>query len=186
MPLADALGRLAARKKVVWQLQPELLLQPNVPQPMHGVAPRVVLGTKWWDAERKRAYASTAYHCQACGVWKFDALGRRWLEGHEVYRIDYCHGRMYYLRTAPLCHYCHNYIHSGRLLALLESGKITHAKYTAIIQHGDEVIKRDGLKFPKPYEGEIAVWSKWRLVVNGKEYPPLYKSQKAWERAFNK
>jgi hypothetical protein len=166
------------------KLRPELLLSPNIPQPMHGMAPREILGRKWWDATRKAAYRATAFHCLACGVHKAAAEYHRWLEGHEVYSIDYVLGRMIYLETVSLCHFCHNSIHDGRLKVLLEKSEIHHAKYAAIIQHRDTVLARAGLIRSVPYNGPVADWSDWRLVLNEIEYPPLFKSFKAWQKAM--
>lgn len=176
-----------------WHPDPSLLLLPNVPKPMHGVAPRVVLGSVWWNKTRKEAYQSTSFHCAACGVWKHDAQYRQWLEGHEVYEINYQRGLMKYLRTVPLCHFCHNYIHDGRLQVLLEQGKISHAKYLAILSHGDRVLQQVGLSKQSKLERDeailsqvIAPWGKWRLVIGRKKYPPLYKSFQEWEKSMRK
>lgn len=166
-----------------WKLRPEILCGVNIPKPLHGVAPRVVLGNKWWDQTRKAAYASTDFHCIACGSFKYDAKGRPWLEGHEIYNIDYQLGRMIYVETVPLCHFCHNYIHDGRLQYLLEEGLIHHAKYVAIIQHGDEVLRKHNLERTY-YEGFVADWQDWRLVVDGVEYPPIYHTREDWERTM--
>lgn len=165
-----------------FKANPRILLCPNVPKPMHGMAPRIVFGNKWWDQTRKAAYKSTNYHCEACGVHKAKAKGRQWLEGHELYRIEYRAGRMIYLRTTPLCHFCHNYIHSGRLQMLLETGKVHHAKYAAIIQHGDRILNAANLIRPRPlpYAGILPSWDSWRLVIDGKEYPGLFKSEAEW------
>ena len=177
-----------------WKRRPEVLLCPNIPKPMHGLAPRVVLGQKWWDKTRQAAYTSTLYHCIACGVYKHDARGHKWLEGHEWYDIDYAKGRMVYVETIPLCNYCHSYIHDGRLLALLKSREITAQRYAAVIQHGDRVLAAAGLQRMTHAErdeaikqlilaGKIADWGRWRLVVDGKKYKPLYKSYEEWEQA---
>lgn len=175
----------------VWKRRPEILLGANIPKPMHGLAPRVVLGTSWWNKERKKAYASTHYRCLACGVHKFYAQYREWLEGHEVYNIDYAKGRMTYVEAVPLCHFCHNFIHDGRLRALLERGQIPHGKYSAIISHGNRVLAEAGLT-KMSYEerdlaytngvlnGSVATWNTWRLAVFGKEYEPIYKSYEEW------
>ena len=195
--LADKL-RGALRPKLAaptWRERPELLLSLNIPAPMYGLAPRVVLGQKWWDTTRKAAYRSTDYHCLACGIPKALATYHHWLEGHEVYEIDYEAGRMRYLETVPLCHFCHNYIHDSRLTMLLQSGKIHHAKYASVIRHGDRVLRRAGLERPSIEErdalikklvrnGRVAEWQSWRLVLFGKLYKPLYKSEEEW-RAEN-
>jgi len=75
--------------RALWKLRPEVLLCPNVPKPMHGLAPRVVLGSAWWDETRQRAYRSTNYHCIACGVSRERAKYHQWMEGHELYSINY-------------------------------------------------------------------------------------------------
>ncbi len=182
-------------KVKAWKPDPKILLCDNIPMPMHGVAPRTILGDKWWNQTRKRSYKSTGFCCAACGVHKLSARYRQWLEGHEIYEVDYKKGTMTYLRTVPLCHLCHNYIHDGRLRALLAKQKITHAKYKAIIQHGDQVLSMANLK-RKPYEdremdasskilsNESASWSQWRLIVNGKQFPPKFKSEYALRKAF--
>lgn len=195
MSLKDKLRKAGVKRppqpKAPLRLRPEILLCPNVPKPMHGVAPRVVLGEKWWRETRQAAYKSTSYHCLACGVYKMDAKHRQWMEGHELYSIDYAKGRAVYLETVPLCHFCHNYIHDGRLQALLDKGQITHSKYASIIQHGDAVLLRAGLVKPRHseresrieleiQEGRVAPWGDWRMVINGVEYPPKYATIEEW------
>lgn len=177
--------------------RPDILMGPNVPKPMHGVVPREILGPKWWDQTRQAAYASTHYRCLACGVYKFNALCKQWLEGHELYDVDYGAGTWTYVETVPLCHYCHNYIHDGRLQAMLDCRDVTYAKYAAIIQHGDRVLADAGLKRPTHREREdvlitavlghrMASWGSWRLILNGEEYPPKFKTPQQWEKAFIK
>jgi len=192
--LASKIKRVRA---IQWALRPEILCSENIPKPLHGVAPRVVLGDKWWNQTRKAAYASTAYHCVACGDHKSQVKGnRKHLEGHELYDIDYPKGLMVYIETVPLCNWCHSYVHDGRLTALMEQGVIPQQKYVAVIQHGDEVLNRYNMVRPSRKErdevialqlsfGKIAEWSKWRLVVNGKQYKPRYKDLKSWEKAHS-
>lgn len=174
------------KKPKRWQVHPKLLLLQRVPKPMHGVAPRIIMGDVWWNKTRQSAYRSTAFHCQACGAYKFDARYRQWLEGHEVYEINRKAGRMTYTETVPLCHLCHLYIHRGRLDALAEKGQITHAKYIAAIQHGDRVLAQAKLSKPGVYKGPTAKWADWRLVFNGKEYPPKYKTEEDWRIVYEK
>lgn len=171
--------------QIVWKPRPEILLGSQIPAPMHGVAPRVVLGQSWWNKERQAAYKATNYHCIACGVHKLSAAYHQWLEGHELYSIDYQKGLMKYVETCALCHFCHNFVHSGRLEALLERGQIHHAKYSSIIQHGHRVIKQAGLTKPEPYSGPFAAWEKWRLQIGRKKYPPLHKTEEDWLKHFN-
>lgn len=171
---------MATEPLPVEERRPEVLLLPNIPKPLHGVAPREILGRKWWDAARKAAYESTGQRCIACGVHKSQAKSRKWVEGHEEYDTDYLLGRLTYLRTIPLCHFCHNFIHSGRLQALLDRGEVHQAKYVGIIQHGERILAEAGLSRPDPYEGPIADWGDWRLVIDGKEYPGKFKTFEEW------
>lgn len=179
---------LQRASKVTWKLRPEILLGPQIPKPMHGVNPRSVLGREWWDKTRRESYRSTAYHCIACGAWKYEAKGRSWLEGHELYEIDYAKGTMRYTETVPLCHYCHAYVHRGRLEALLEQGKITHAKYVAIVQHGDQVLREAGLSLgtSMEYNGQFAEWGKWRMLVGRRRVRPKYKDLEAWLKGHDR
>ena len=183
MEINKLLKRHAKAKTIA--CEPGLLLHPNIPQPLHGVSPRVIMGNRWWQATRQATYKVASYHCLACGVSKLNARYRQWLEAHEVYKVDYLLGRSYYLRTVPLCVSCHNYIHSGRLAMLLGEGKITHTKYTQILIHGDSVLQAANLPRPVPYNGPMAVWGDWRLVFEGKEYPPKFKTQQEWEASHN-
>lgn len=172
-----------SKPRKVWTLRPEVLLHPNVPKPMHGVAPRVILGRAWWDATRKAAYASTDYHCVACGVHKTCAAFHRWLEGHELYEIDYRRGRMTYVETVPLCHACHAFIHCGRLKAMLDKGEVTKQKHDEIMAHGRRALREAGLrKRTGEDEVKLAAWHRWRLVLDGAEHPPKFKSLRDWMR----
>ncbi len=103
-----------------------------------------------------------------------------------MYDVDYLLGRAVYIETVPLCHFCHGYIHSGRLLMLLEGGEITQSRYINIVQHGDDVLGQAGLLHLKHqvYDGPVADWEDWRLVLNGKEYKPKFKDIHAWNKAF--
>ena len=171
MSLIDKLKALARPRS--WKLRPEVLLCPNTPLPLHTVVPRTILGRKWWDATREAAYAATDYHCIACGIYKGDTP-QRWLEGHEIYAVDYSKGRSVYVETVALCNKCHQFIHDGRMEALVDKGEMTKAAYDEVMRHGRRVLKDAGLK-KKPYSGLFAEWENWRLVVNGEEYPPAFK-----------
>jgi hypothetical protein len=137
------------------------------------------LGSKWWDETRYATYLSTNRHCIACGDYYPSHL-----EAHEVYSIDYLAGRMTYIETVPLCHLCHCYIHIGRLQALLNKGEVSQDKFTHVLLHGDQVLLNAKLKRAELYEGPFADWNKWRLVLNGKEYKPVFKTYKAWCKHF--
>ena len=192
MGLADKVNKAVNQiLNPAFKLRPELLLAPNIPKPMHGVAPRVVLGNSWWNKTKKEAKLATDNHCVACGVHKTQAKSRSWVECHEVYDTDYKRGLLTYIETVTLCHYCHNYIHDGRMKHLMEKGELHQSKYVAIIQHGDRVLldaKLERLSYKEREEnvrrtivnGIMANWEDWRMVVEGVSYPPLYKNYAEW------
>lgn len=202
------------------EVTPSILQHPNLPKPMHGLNPRGLLGQRWWDDHRHPAYAERDFHCWACGVHKSEAKVHQWLEGHEEYEIDYPKGRMVFKRVVALCHFCHNFIHSGRLYMLWLDDKITNARFKEIIVHGFNVLQEAGLL---PWSGTIetvllgqrewggrfrgyskskmlkmlaeaktkeddpvgfAAWEDWRLVLEGKEYPPVHATMEDWREAY--
>lgn len=118
-----------------WVLKPEILCHPHIPKPLHGVAPRAIKGQTWWDKTRQEAYRSTDYHCVACGVHKHEAKKHKWLEAHEFWNIDYNTGVCEVKSIEPLCHYCHNFIHSGRLSMIVGKEK-SKQEVIDILEHG--------------------------------------------------
>lgn len=168
------------------QCRPELLLCGQIPAPLHGVNPRSIMGDEWWSAVRVKAIKLKKNHCHACGVHQTRAIFRQSLEGHEVYTLSIRKHRLFYVETVALCHYCHNYIHAGRLEMLFRAGKIKHDYYASILDHGDRVLARYSMKPPAPViiQNVVQSWSLWRMVFDGKEYPPKYRDVKAWEEAY--
>lgn len=180
--LLEKINNVEPSEKLV--LKPEILLHPQIPKPLHTLAPRVVLGKLWWDQTRKEAYKSTNYHCIVCGVHKTRAKYHKWLEAHEVYKIDYEKGRLTYIETVPLCHSCHNYIHVGRMEYLVSVRKMEVRVMREIVCHGNRILKEAKLLKKKQNREKItnsADWKDWRLVVFGKEYGPAFKSYDEWK-----
>lgn len=165
-------------------IRPELLTHQQIPKPLHGVNPRTIFGDTWWNKERKIAYAKNDYHCHACGVHKSQAKFHEWLEAHEAYDYDYPNGKLHFREIVALCHSCHNYIHAGRLIALLQTGKISRMKYDIIVIHGSKILEKHNLK-KREYTGKLPAWNDWRLVIDNKEYAPLYKSYAEWLYNFS-
>jgi hypothetical protein len=65
-----------------------------------------------------------------------------------------------------------------------------------VIQHRDRVLHEARLRKPTLQEREekfkqlvvnnqVAEWSKWRLVLDGKLYKPKFKNMKEWEAHHN-
>ena len=184
--------------------KPEVLQHPNIPKPLHGLAPRVILGQDWWDKTRQEAYASTDYHCIACGIHKTDAKYHRWLEAHEDYTIDYEEGIMKVNKIIPLCHSCHNFIHSGRLSMVSKTADQIN-KAREILKHGFAVLEANNLDafygtiivagrlaVPhncKPIEEDVdkfAKWNDWKMIIDGKEYYSKFKDYEEWSNHYIK
>lgn len=164
-------------------MNPRILLAPNIPKPLHGIAPRVVLGQAWWDTQRKLAYENAGQKCEACGTTRSQAWPKPWLEAHETYDYDYSHGRLTFVRLVCLCPACHMFIHSGRLNMLLDQGEITEALYERVVEHGLSIIRKARLtrQYEHRHDSDIDVpWEDWRMVINGKEYGPSSRSYTAW------
>jgi len=177
---------------------PEILLQPNIIKPLHGLNPRTIFGQKWWDYERQIAYASTDYKCLACGVDKNDAEFHQWLEAHEDYRIDFKRFRYELKRIIPLCHACHNFIHDGRLKILWNTGKISPEKYMRITGRGEKILSDSGLPqrnnawwadpeyYPQLFPEKVGTWNKWHLLIDGKEYYSKFDDYDAWAEFYGR
>ena len=183
--------------------KPELLCQPNIPKPLHGLNPRTIKGEEWWDKKRQEVYASTDYHCIACGVRKEEAERYPWLEAHEFWDIDYNSGKCEILSIEPLCHYCHNFIHSGRLGMILNREK-TIEEVIEILEHGFSILKKNNLKsfpFTKKLaeslgadtfavdsyiveENSSLKWQDYYLMFEGKKYKSKFKDRAAWEEYY--
>jgi hypothetical protein len=173
--------------------RPELIRLPNIPIPLHGLAPRVILGSKWWNMTRQAAYESTQFRCIACGVHKSEALYHNWLEAHELYEYNWDKFELVYKDVYPLCHACHNFIHSGRMQALLNQGKLGKKRFDAIIEHGLKVLYDAGLTayndypdwFIDDYEkNHESTWGEWHIVIDGKSYYSKFSSIDDWRSHY--
>jgi hypothetical protein len=181
----------------MFDTQPDILSQPHVPKPLHGLNPRTILGQSWWDIVRERAYQSTDYHCLACGVHKSEAKQHKWLEAHELWNIDYTTGICTVNDIVPLCHYCHNFIHRGRLYMIMGKEKsIENVK--DILGNGLKILADNklkafyftidfakslgistyGIKKWKPKENPKLLWNDYKLILDGKEYTSRFLDEK--------
>lgn len=189
----------------IFTTKPEILTHPNIPKPLHGLSPRTIMGENWWNRERQKVYESTDYHCIACGIHKTKAKKYNWLEAHEYFDIDYNTGRCEVISIEPLCHYCHNFIHSGRLAMIINKEK-SRKEVIEILEHGFKILFKNKLDCfngtyvlanrikcnlynTLPYRMDINMdmkWNDWRLVFNGKEYKSKFKSYNEWKSYYNK
>ena len=186
-------------------LKPEILCHPHVPKPLHGVNPRDIMGRTLWDKTRLNAYASTDYHCVACGVAKHEAKKHKWLEAHEYWNIDYMTGTCSVTSIEPVCHYCHNFIHSGRLSVIVGKEK-SKKEVVDILEHGFRILSEHNLKAFQftvslakklgantygvqgyaPVVNENLKWSDFKLVYEGNEYRSKFNDIEEWYCHYNK
>lgn len=103
-----------------------LIAMPNIPKPLHGVAPRTLLGATTWNHMRKSSYARANDTCEICGD-KPENLRHR--HGHEVYEIDYEKGIAKFVRVFCICSLDHlACIHTGRAITLYKQGNPLYPK----------------------------------------------------------
>ena len=103
-----------------------LIAMPNIPKPLHGVAPRTLLGPTAWNYMRRKCYENANDTCEICGD-KPELLRRR--HGHEVYRIDYEKGIAEFVRVFCICSLDHlACIHTGRAITLFKHGNPLYPK----------------------------------------------------------
>lgn len=97
-----------------------LLAMPNVPRPLHGMAPRTILGSEKWNEMRLNAYLRAGYRCEICGkvFQKNESCRLPDHSVHELFSYDYENGIGKFIRCVSLCQDCHDFIHSGRMLTL--------------------------------------------------------------------
>jgi len=164
---------------------PAILTHPNIPKPLHGIAPRTIVNSRtWWDVERKKCYAAASQRCEACGAARADAWPNRWLEAHECY--DYQpNGHIVFNRLVCLCPACHKFIHSGLRQILVDRGDISIALNMRIQKHGMDVLYEAGLlkQWSERHEwcNFNVGWSEYRMIFEGKEYGPSTQSFEGWK-----
>lgn len=101
-----------------------LLTMPNVPKPLHGLPPRVIMGKSTWDHVRKRCYFEAGYKCEICGC----EPPKGQLHAHELYSYDWKAGTGKFERCIAICKQDHDFIHSGRLITMLKNNNILYPK----------------------------------------------------------
>lgn len=120
---------------------PNILNEGGIPIELSGMSPRILKGQPWWNKIRKKTYESTDYHCIACGIHKSQIKSGKTLEAHECYKYDYENYIAEVEKIIPLCHSCHVYLHTGRLMAIHKDGLVSDEQVREIILHGLNVLK---------------------------------------------
>ena len=142
------------------KVRPEILQDPHIPKPLHGLNPRTLLGQEWWDNQRFVAYKYYDYHCWACGVTAMEAKYSALLEAHERYKYKYRKARAEMIEVVALCKACHMFVHSGLTCTLYVAEEITFTRMHNVIWRGTTILTDAGMK-PNPY----ALFS-YRMVLD--------------------
>lgn len=190
--------------------RPELLRHRTIPKPMFGTAPRWIMGQEWWDAVRREAYAKNNMRCWACGgegpleaheAYDINYYGARMTYIETVALCSDCHSFIHIGRTiGMLARGERKYSDVKRIVLsgyeILKRAKLKCPSETI-------VIASKTLKWPgntrwlnrviantehSDYQERLAMdrhsWHDWRLVFEGKEYPPRYDSYEKFMEAL--
>jgi hypothetical protein len=205
--MIDDITIVRLQQEEEWKLYPQILSSPHIPKPLHGRAPRTVFGNEWWMNEKNKCKDKTDHHCIACGIHKSKVTivpGKRWMEAHEHYDIDYPKGTMTYVRAVPLCNPCHMFIHTGFLTQIYKEKKYTRKQCYDILTNGLNVCRKHNLpvfgytlswckKWDIDTSGVVAIdevqsiagWGDWRLIIGDKEYGPIHKTRLDWIKHYH-
>jgi len=116
-------------KKTEW-LAPEendarILTMPNIPRPLHTVAPRNYMGQTEWDKKRRRCYYDANYTDEIMGT----DLDKGKCQAHELYDFFYTTKTSVFKRVVCLSELTHQRgIHTGRMLSLYKKGSPLYSK----------------------------------------------------------
>lgn len=115
-----------------------LITMPNVPKPLHGLPPRVIMGKSTWDHVRKKCYYDAGYKCEICG----DEPPKGQLHAHELYSYDYKNGTGKFERCIAICKKDHDFIHSGRLITMLKNKNVLYPReyVLSVVEKGFKLI----------------------------------------------
>ena len=116
-------------KKTEWLAPDEndarILTMPNIPRPLHTVAPRNYMGQAEWDKKRRRCYYDANYTDEIMGT----DLDKGKCQAHELYDFFYTTKTSVFKRVVCLSELTHQRgIHTGRMLSLYKKGSPLYSK----------------------------------------------------------
>lgn len=144
--MADIGKEFDIKKVFAWTAPKEdgapIIAMPNVPAPLHRVAPRTVLGDSTWTHMRKYCYYNADYKSQISGIDLDGSTNDLKCNAHELYSYDYIHGKAYFERAVCISPIEHNFIHSGRMLTMYKKGNPLMPKsyLLKIVENGFKII----------------------------------------------
>lgn len=159
----DLYKEFGVKEVIKWAPREEsgapLITMPNIPKPLHGRAPRVVLGDKWWNLVRKHCYLKADDTCEICGE-KPEHLRNR--HAHELYKINYRIGTSEFIKPVCVCYTCHCLgIHTGRALTLYKQGNPLFPKEALLngAEHAFKLVSDWNKAHPK--KTPLRVYATW-------------------------
>lgn len=119
-----------------------IITMPNVPAPLHGLAPRTILGNATWTHMRKKCYFDADYKSQISGIDLDGSNSDLKCNAHELYSYDYTKGTAYFERAVCISPVEHNFIHSGRMLTMYKKGNplMPKAYLLKAVENGFKII----------------------------------------------
>lgn len=184
-------------------VRPELLTHPQIPKALSGVAPRAIMGQEWWDEARRMVYEQNNHCCWACGddgvleaheCYHIDYEHARLIFDELVALCPNCHSFIHLGRAGTLVgrgiltERDFKYIIRTRY-ALLERNNLKPSwqfyrtlsslckSYTISKPLWLQRIMADSTFVPRP-PSYVHLWEDWRMVFEGREYPPVYHSER--------
>jgi hypothetical protein len=154
-----------------------LLLHPTIPPSLYGTNPRTILGKKWWDVERRKAYESNMFCCHCCN-WHKDSeynIGRNVLHAHECYNIDFESGRVVLDKIVALCVTCHDFIHIHRLGVLFDRGEVDAEYCYLVTNRGLQLLRAEVL--PQQPDYSKYAWDHFYLDIDGVKHYGQFKTR---------
>ena len=160
-------------------VRPEILTDQTIPEPLHGVNPRSFNSAKWWNTERRTAYAYNNYHCFTCGTYApYDKTKKKFssdlkLHAHERYTYYYTECKAVLTEVVAICPICHDGIHIQRLQAKYDNEEVDEEYMWVVYEQRKRVLNLDD-----------NCWNKWHLDLEGDYYYSKFKNRKEWEEHY--
>lgn len=161
--------------------KPSIIFQP-FPKALTGRTPRSIMGSKWWNKEKKNAILDNNYCCHACGVNVNDAEIHKRLEAFPIYEKILGATGIEYKGCAALCHLCYCSANYKTSAALFNKGFMSADKFDLIWTHRNLMFVKSG--FIESEVFPIKNWNEWFLKIEGQVYFSKFKNEEACDNFY--
>ena len=118
-----------------------LLAAPIMHFSVHEVEPREIMRGCDWNRLKKAIQDRANHHCEICGRYvSHSKTDHDWIVAHEAYDIDKTNRLYKLIGVYGICKQCHDFIHLGRLNALLQAGHVTNEYYDEVIDRAEYLL----------------------------------------------